>query len=191
MYIVDKHTASAMLGASKYEIEHVLSLGEDDKGAEPGIVSFSKHKLRLEFLDLEQGLVPLKDLLEGHKNPGFAGCTKDQVKQIISFAMDSDPGKTLVHCSMGVSRSTAAALICNYIASYGAEYAVDQFMRDIANTAVLGLRPHRFDPQPYKFIAGNCTYHPNRWMLYLVDEILDSNLLEIAQNMLPCYKEKF
>jgi predicted protein tyrosine phosphatase len=94
--------ASRLLTASgaRGDIRHVISIGDPGEPMPDGLDRF-KSSLRLVFYDVDA------DTDFEH------GPAREDVQAIIDFAREiaDEPGDLLVHCSAGVSRSSAAALV--------------------------------------------------------------------------------
>ena len=127
-----------------HDIEYLISIGSPGV-PEPKIFHKVPNRLRRSFNDLE---TPVDD-------PDRILPTLDDVLQIIDFAlkMSARPGKLLVICQSGISRSTATALtVCAAVLGRGKERE--------AWALVLSARAQA---------------SPNRWIVELADEALGRN----------------
>lgn len=135
-YIIDR--------AAGRNLQYLISIGT------PGVPdpkTFHKipNRLRLEFNDLE---TPVDD-------PDRILATLDDVLQIIDFSrqISAHPGKLLVCCQSGISRSTAAALtVCAALLGRGKEREAWALV-----------------------LAARAQARPNRWIVQLADEALGRN----------------
>ncbi len=84
-------------------VSHVLSILDPDFPPPPAFGSFGEHKrLDLRFNDIIEDIA------------GRIAPQRDHVERVLAFGRDlvSEPGaRLLVHCHMGISRSTAAAAL--------------------------------------------------------------------------------
>lgn len=173
--IADKHTAEKLLSApdayAKQGIgpfEHIVSIGNPEykteenpegtgdhnkpKGLDAWSVERGDGLLRLKFHDLEESQNFIRSAADNTLITGFVPPSEDDVKRIIEFAQ-TIKGSTLIHCDAGISRSSAACIICLYCMLGDEQQAVSiahQLKDDIM---------------------------PNRLMLQYADKLLGSDLM--------------
>ena len=161
MIIVSREIAKAIYPNYPY----LISIGEIESDPLPKIGSYTGQLLRFEFDDIEHAGGP----------HGYYGATLEQIQSLVDFAkqvpVDAD---ILIHCGQGISRSTAAAIIVLTVQGY--EDPIYKFKSIIQESVKLGYRD-----------MENESPHPNRWMLHLADQILDTDLVDQVQDMLDCY----
>lgn len=97
-------------------IKYVVSIGDPNESPPRGVKNIS-HILRLEFFDTDT---------DSHAHAP----SKEISMKIIEFAKkikeDKDPGLVLFHCFAGISRSSAAAYISNFVWGRTEEEALDK-----------------------------------------------------------------
>lgn len=120
--ILDRDSASRYLLSDEPQrgpsVRYAISIGDPGEPPPTGLERVPQ-QLRLEFHDvIGQDQIPWFGSM-------FVCPTRDHARRIVSFARRID-GKTLVHCAMGISRSTAAAyiLLCVIAGPGGEERAL-------------------------------------------------------------------
>lgn len=144
--ILDRDGASRYLRSDEPDrgpsVRCAISIGDPGEPPPEGLARV-RRRLRLEFHDVTvQDAIPWLGSL-------FVTPSRDHARRIVRFAGQID-GKTLIHCAMGISRSTAAAYIslCTILGPGGEERAL---------AAVLAAQPWA---------------HPNRALVEHADRLL-------------------
>ena len=137
------------------DIRRVISIGDPGEPPPHGLNKVER-VLRLEFRD------------EDERSLGYHGPKKEHALKIINFAKqlkaEDYDGLLLIHCHVGVSRSTAAAFICNAV----------------------WLGPGKADRALDRVYADNGQAYPNDYLVRLADELLDRDFeLEAALRRQP------
>jgi len=115
--ITDVRQAGACLALPhEWHPDHLISIGAPWEDPPKGIERFKGNLLRLKFNDVKTvRLEPMTQwFVGGRASPltgGLIPPSEEHVKEIIDFGRALEDGHLLVHCHMGISRSTAAMLI--------------------------------------------------------------------------------
>ena len=126
--------------------EHLISIGTAWDPDLEGIENYDGNLLRLKFSDIKfQAAIP-----ESFQAYGLRAPTREDVQEIIDFGNALRDGHLLVHCEMGISRSTAATLIV--LATH-----TDPSHAEVIKAMVYAARPQA---------------RPNNLMLEYADELL-------------------
>lgn len=153
--IASKHEAEIFFSDRVGFFSHIISMGnpeEDltkDTNKPKGLDDQLGRVLRLKFHDITKSFA---GIIAGYKEP-----QKEHVRAIIDFAKGIESGNVLIHCDAGISRSSAAALICLCVLTKDEKKSVDLMYQARSK----GMRS---------------MLHPNKLMLQYADAILDSNL---------------
>jgi len=105
--VTDRHTAGQILRSCSpgkgRDIRHLISIGDKPEDAPP-LHAHGGTVLRLEFDDIS---------CDDRPQWGYVGLSWDQAYELIEYCkrIKASPARTLVHCTAGVSRSSAAALV--------------------------------------------------------------------------------
>jgi predicted protein tyrosine phosphatase len=92
---------------SAFHPEHLISIGANWDPDLEGIENYTGNLLRLKFSDVKfKPVIPENSLSYGIRAP-----TIEHVQEILDFGKTVETGHLLVHCEMGISRSSAATLI--------------------------------------------------------------------------------
>lgn len=130
----------------EFHPDHLISIGAPWKRELIGIKAYKGNLLRLVFCDV-------KHPLEGAtvwERPNISVPTEGHVQEIIDFGRNLETGHLLVHCEMGISRSSAAALIV--LATHS--------------------DPSQAGALEASIYANRTIACPNNWMLSMADELL-------------------
>lgn len=126
--------------------DHLISIGAPWERDLKGIERFKGNLLRLRFCDVKQP--PMAASVWERRNIRTPG--PEHVQEIIDFGRGIESGHLLVHCEMGISRSTAATLIVLAVHS----------------------DPSQADALEESIYANRKIARPNDWMLSMADELL-------------------
>ncbi len=103
------HAAQILRSAEGAGLRYIVSINNPATEQPPdGFAEHSARKLVLHFYDVERSTT-----LEGL---GEVSASQEHLERLIAFCRGVD-GPTLIHCSMGFSRSTAAAYVLLCIAT--------------------------------------------------------------------------
>lgn len=139
------------------EFTYCISIGDPNAKYPEQLNEFKEKLLRLEFVDIDEatswqsGLPDWRDLPDIAPNPEI-------VKKILAFSekfLNDDSISILIHCHMGVSRSTATGLIILYKKLQNEKQAMDVLLSICE------------DPLPNTYLIG------------YADQIMNSNLSDI------------
>ena len=120
---------------------HLISIGEPDERPPAGFGRVPR-RLRLTFDDIER---------YSETCPWYVPCPRGDVQRIINFCQGiHEEDRVLIHCGMGVSRSSAAALIL-LVMKLGVENPVEAIRQ---------------------LLSIKRTVQPNRRMVWIADEML-------------------
>lgn len=126
--------------------DHLISIGATWDPDLEGIENYEGTLLRLKFSDIKfQPVIP-----ESFRAYGLSAPNPEHIQEIIDFGRQIKEGHLLVHCEMGISRSTAATLIV--LATH----------TDPTQAGVIEKMVHESRPQA----------RPNNLMLGYADELL-------------------
>jgi predicted protein tyrosine phosphatase len=134
--VCSREEAGAILSAAGSGVSLLISIGEAHDILPAGYANVEE-KIRLVFADAYDG----------------TGATEDDVRRIIDAArtLPTRPGRILIHCQAGISRSSAAAFIIH---------------------AVL-LGPGREEEALARVLEQRPIARPNRRMLEIADRLLE------------------
>lgn len=140
---------------------HCISIGDPKSNQPKGLEIFLDKLLRLEFFDMDEALSRIEGLPDFRDLPSNAP-TPYIVKLILEFSenlIHDENCNLLIHCQMGVSRSTATGLILLYQKYKNEELAL-KILNEKTNKPL-----------------------PNTYLIGYADQILNSNLYKIIPRM--------
>ena len=126
--------------------DHLISIGAPWERELDGIEWYQGNLLRLLFCDVKQP-PGTPSRWERHN---LSVPTEEHVQEIIDFGRGIESGHLLVHCQMGISRSTAATLIVLAVHS----------------------DPSQANELEASIYRNRGIARPNDWMLSMADELL-------------------
>jgi predicted protein tyrosine phosphatase len=134
--VCSREEAGAILSAADSDVSFLISIGDPQDVLPAGFDNVTE-KIRLTFADAYDG----------------TGAKEHDVQRIIDAArtLATRPGRVLIHCAAGISRSSAAAFIIH--------------------TVLLG--PGREDEAMARVLAQRPIAKPNRRMLEIADRLLE------------------
>ena len=137
---------------------HCISIGDPKSNLPNGLEIFGDKLLRLEFFDMDEALSRVEGLPDFKDLPSFAP-TPMIVKQILDFSktlIQDENCNLLIHCNMGVSRSTATGLILLYQKHKNEELALkilnQKTNKPLPNTYLIGYADQILNSNLYKII---------------------------------------
>ncbi|MDX1958166.1 MAG: hypothetical protein SFU98_06315 [Leptospiraceae bacterium] len=140
------------------EFTHCISIGDPISEIPIELKNFSGKILRLQFADIDESLSLVEGLPKPEDLPKYAP-NPDIIHKILEFSnillIEKNP-KILIHCAMGVSRSTATGLIILYLIYKDENKALVELLKlvnePLPNTYMIGYPDEILGSKLYKII---------------------------------------